>query len=118
MRLFFLAAPLSLAALLAFAACGPDPSPHHPAPPGPTASASASVGVCRLAAPIKSQDACSSDADCGPIEPCHAKECVAKARAKPAGPGTMCTEIFMCGTTDGNHCGCFEGRCALVPGKP
>src|SRR5512143_2820265 len=74
---------------------GSTPSPPPSAPtPTPTSSASATPpddtdgGVkwlgghrlcgCKLCAPVVSDDACSTDADCAPEEPCHAKRCVAK----------------------------------------
>jgi hypothetical protein len=27
----------------------------------------------------------------------------------------MCTEIMDCASVDANRCGCFEGRCSLIP---
>jgi hypothetical protein len=114
----------ALAALvLAFgAACCAEPAHHSSAPTSPggtpqatAASAPGTLTGCRLPAPKKSQDACATDADCGPSEPCHARECVARAKSKPRTHDTVCTDIFECGTTDANRCGCFEGRCALIP---
>jgi hypothetical protein len=107
----------TLASLLLIAACCADRAPAPVTPPAPTASASgsATVPTCRLPAPKKSQDACTTDADCGPSQPCHAPECVARARSKPRTPDTVCTMILECGTSDANRCGCFEGRCALIP---
>ena len=90
-----------------------DPPPVHSATPAPTAT----LGGCRLPAPKVSQDACKTDADCGPSEPCHAPECVARARSKPPTPDTVCTQSLECGTTDMNHCGCHQGHCALIPGR-
>jgi hypothetical protein len=107
-----------LAAVLAFAcgaACCADPAPRRAAPTKVGETPKPALSGCRLPAPQKSQDACTTDADCGPSEPCHAKECVARARSKPRTPDTVCTEIFECGTTDANRCGCFEGRCSLIP---
>ena len=70
---------------------------------------------CGLGEPVKSEDACSSDADCGPSEPCHAHACVAAAKAKPRTADVMCTEMMDCRSTDANDCRCLEGQCALVP---
>jgi hypothetical protein len=70
--------------------------------------------ACKLPAPVKSQDRCSTDADCAPSDPCHAKACVAKAKAAPPS-GKMCTRDLQCDTADVNKCGCFEGFCALTP---
>jgi hypothetical protein len=70
---------------------------------------------CGLTEPLKSDDACSADAECGPSDPCHAHACVAAARAKPRAADTMCTELMDCKSTDANDCRCLEGRCALVP---
>jgi hypothetical protein len=71
--------------------------------------------VCHLPAVKKSDDACKIDADCAPSDPCHAKACVAKAKAKPRTPEVMCTMMMGCETADANRCGCFEGRCSLIP---
>lgn len=70
---------------------------------------------CHLAAPKLSDDACKIDADCAPSDPCHAKACVARAKARPPTPSTMCTQMMACETVDANRCGCYEGRCALIP---
>lgn len=70
---------------------------------------------CGLGEPLKSDDACSADADCGPSDPCHAHACVAAAKAKPRPPDVMCTEMMDCKSTDANDCRCLEGVCALVP---
>jgi hypothetical protein len=111
--------------LWALAACSGSPSPAPPAPAAtssatavPTASGTAGPAHptgCRLPAPLKSDDACSTDADCGVSEPCHARACVARARSHPPTPDTMCTQMLQCGTADANRCGCLEGRCALIP---
>lgn len=108
--------------MAALAACGAPEHPHphggHAAAGDPAASA-APVGPalgCRLPAPKKSDDACTNDADCGVSEPCHAKACVARAKSHPATPDTMCTRSLECHTADANKCGCFEGKCALIPG--
>ena len=106
-------------ALLACCRATPPPAPvaDPPAVVGPPAgTVGFGIADCRLAAPKKSQDACSSDADCGPAAPCHAEECVARARSHPPTRDVLCTEILMCHTADTNRCGCFEGRCALIPG--
>ncbi len=71
--------------------------------------------ICRLPAPKKSDDACKIDLDCAPSDPCHAKACVARAKSKPRTPDIMCTMLMGCETADANRCGCFEGRCALIP---
>jgi hypothetical protein len=85
------------------------PPAGSPGEPSPTQRA------CRLPAAKKSDDACKSDADCGPSDPCHAKACVAKAKSKPKTADTMCTMMLGCETADANRCGCFEGRCSLIP---
>ena len=64
---------------------------------------------------MKSGDACKIDADCDVASPCHAHACVAKAKAKPRTPDTMCTEMLDCASADVNHCACVEGVCALAP---
>lgn len=81
--------------------------------PGP-----APIAACKLPAPRVSEDACTTDADCGPSEPCHAKACVAKAKSKPRTPDIMCTMNIDCESADVNRCGCYEGRCALIPPNP
>jgi hypothetical protein len=73
------------------------------------------IRACHLPAAKKSDDSCKSDADCGPSAPCHAPACVAKAKSKPRTPDIMCTMMLGCETADANRCGCFEGRCALIP---
>jgi len=78
-------------------------------PPNPTHRA------CHLPAPKKSDDTCKTDVDCGPSDPCHATACVAAAKSKPKRPDTICTMMLGCETADANRCGCFEGRCALIP---
>lgn len=72
---------------------------------------------CSLCEPVVSDDPCSADTDCGPSQPCHADKCVGIAKAKPPGPADRCTMIMMCNTTDANTCGCFNGKCALMPRK-
>jgi hypothetical protein len=81
----------------------------EPAPSG------AKLCGCSLCEPVFSDDACSSDADCAPSALCHAEACVAKAKAPQRTPGTACTEIMKCATTDANACGCVKGKCALAP---
>jgi hypothetical protein len=103
----------------------PSAAPGPPAsapPPKPAASASAAPALrlpfgagCKLPEPRKSDDACTTDADCGVSEPCHARACVAKAKSNPPGPTTTCTRNLVCDSADANRCGCFEGRCALIP---
>jgi hypothetical protein len=127
----------AVACALALAGCGathapaPTPTADVPAPSASTAvppSAPASAPplaepppdagapfACKLPAPKLSDDPCRTDADCGPSEPCHAPACVAKAKAHPRGPDTVCTEMLACDTADANRCGCYEGRCALIP---
>jgi hypothetical protein len=70
---------------------------------------------CSLCDPLPSDDACTTDDDCAPSTACHARACVAKAKAEPRKPGTMCTMIMMCETADANACGCVKGKCALHP---
>jgi hypothetical protein len=67
---------------------------------------------------VKSQDACTTDADCGVSEPCHAHACVARAKSHPPDKSTICTQMMDCKSADANPCVCFEGVCALVPPKP
>jgi hypothetical protein len=123
-RLAARSAALLLWALAACSAGAPSASPAPPTPapaPAPTAAASSTASGgsglpgCKLPAPLKSDDACSADADCGVSDPCHAKACVARARSHPPTPDTMCTQILDCRSADANRCGCFEGRCALIP---
>src|SRR6185369_2059821 len=120
MRLIHTAVLVPLfAGAIALFACGPDgPNP----PPAPTSHPTAQPGTgptavpgCRLPAPVKSEDACRTDADCGVSEPCHAKACVAKAKSHPRQPDTACTLSLDCSSADVNKCGCFEGKCALIP---
>ncbi|HRI65613.1 MAG TPA: hypothetical protein PK156_15300 [Polyangium sp.] len=73
---------------------------------------------CRLSAPVVSDDACSKDADCAPSTPCHARACVAVAKATPRTPDTMCTMNIDCQSADVNPCSCYQGHCALVPKNP
>lgn len=68
---------------------------------------------CGLCDPIVSADACSSDADCLPSEPCHGHACVAKAKGKKRTPDVMCTQSLECATVDANTCGCVKGFCTL-----
>jgi hypothetical protein len=133
---------LALAALgLGLGACftaTTPPPPLEPAPPTAGEAATAPSGgvvssppslpvtpedgasdghrrVCHLPAARKSDDSCKADADCGPSDPCHARACVARAKSKPRTPDIMCTMMLGCDTADANRCGCFEGRCALIP---
>lgn len=87
------------------------PAAGNPGEPTPNPTQRA----CHLPAAKKSEDACKTDADCGPSDPCHAMACVAKAKSKPKTPDTMCTMMMSCESADANRCGCFEGRCALIP---
>ncbi len=67
---------------------------------------------------VLSDDACESDADCGPAECCHAAACVAAARG-PACGDALCTTDCRYGTIDcGGACLCFEGRCAARLSEP
>ena len=76
------------------------------------ADAGAACG-CKLCAPVVSDDACATDADCAPEVPCHATRCVAKAKATPRKPGQACTMSMMCTSIDANACGCVKSRCTL-----
>ena len=107
-------------------ATAPPPTAPEPAPSGsgtpdlrqpPITGVPARPGepACKLAAPKKSEDSCSTDADCGVSQPCHAPACVAKAKSNPPTKDTMCTRILACESADANRCGCHEGRCALIP---
>ena len=71
--------------------------------------------VCKLASPVKSTDACTTDADCGVSDPCHAHACVAKAKSHPPDKSTICTRLMDCNSADANTCGCLNGVCALYP---
>ena len=70
---------------------------------------------CQLPEPKLSDDPCTADGDCKPSVPCHAPACVAAAKAQPATPDTMCTRNMVCDSHDANRCGCYQGRCALIP---
>jgi hypothetical protein len=133
----FLALPA--VALVLFAACGPaqTPGPSTPTVTLPDSGAtvapaavdagnapvwSADAGPrmcgCALCEPKVSEDACKVDADCAAATPCHATECVAKAKAEPRAANTQCTQLFACASVDANPCGCYQGHCALVPRPP
>ncbi|MFT3768815.1 MAG: hypothetical protein QM820_25505 [Minicystis sp.] len=114
--------------LLALGASCTEPPPQPPSiPPRPIATGQPIVPAaatdqpapampsCRLPAPVKGGDACATDADCGVSDPCHAHACVAKAKSRPKTPDTMCTMMMDCASADVNRCGCFEGRCSLIP---
>ncbi|MEZ4295427.1 MAG: hypothetical protein R3B70_10660 [Polyangiaceae bacterium] len=98
-----IALPITIAAL---SACSPPPPPNDggatgPAStgdvstsntePAPTAGATGDTSAvatgdplnfeCRVPAPVKSEDKCTTDADCGVSDPCHAHACVAKAKS-------------------------------------
>ncbi len=75
--------------------------------------AGAKMCGCGLCDPLLSTDACKTDADCAPSQPCHAPACVAKAKSTPRTKDMMCTEEVRCNTTDANACGCLNGFCAL-----
>jgi len=108
---------------------GTEPEPAMPeasvAPvttaPGPSATASTAPRQpfkgfkCQLPEPKVSDDPCSVDGDCKPSVPCHAPDCVAAAKAQPGTPDTMCTRNMVCDSVDANRCGCYQGRCALIP---
>jgi hypothetical protein len=68
---------------------------------------------CSLCAPLFSDDACTTDADCAPETPCHARACVAKSHATLPEASSRCTHVMRCATADANACGCLRGRCAL-----
>ena len=104
------------------ATAAPTSSPTTPVSSEPT-TAPGSDGeqppfTCALPAPVKSQDACATDADCGPSDPCHARACVARSKSRPPDKSTICTQIMDCKSIDANPCVCFEGVCALVPPPP
>lgn len=89
----------------------PEPtfSPNGIKPPSPDGGCG-----CSPCEPIKSTDACQSDADCAPSAVCHAPACVAKSKAPVKAPGTMCTMNLVCRTTDVAKCACVDNVCALV----
>ena len=70
---------------------------------------------CQLPAPKPSDDACQTDAECAPSEPCHAPACVAKSKVPPPAHPVMCTREMRCDSADANRCGCYQGHCALIP---
>jgi hypothetical protein len=70
---------------------------------------------CALCEPVVSEDACKADTDCAPSVPCHAPACVAKGKAEPRKPDTMCTQMLDCASADVNRCTCLRGKCALAP---
>lgn len=88
-----------------------------PVTAAPDAEAGGKTCGCSLCEPVVSDDACKTADDCAPDAVCHARACIAKAKAPVRGPNTMCTEIMMCNSTDANACGCFQGKCALMPRK-
>lgn len=59
-------------------------------------AATAGLCGCKLCAPVVSADACSTDADCAPSTPCHARECVARSKATPRTSGLNCTMNLVC----------------------
>ncbi|WP_394836053.1 hypothetical protein LVJ94_03990 [Pendulispora rubella] len=100
----------------------PPASSASSAAPAPAAGGTASTSPatpkqcgCSLCEPVVSEDACTTDADCAPSVPCHAPACVAKAKAVPRKPDTMCTMMMACTSADANSCGCLKGKCALSP---
>ena len=66
---------------------------------------------------VLSDDACESDADCAPVECCHASACGAVSSA-PSCDDAVCSLECREGTIDcGGSCLCVEGRCAaFIPG--
>jgi hypothetical protein len=40
---------------------------------------------------------------------------VARAKARPPTAATICTRSLVCDSADANRCGCYRGRCALIP---
>lgn len=97
-----------------------------PAVVGPAAAGPAVVGsaaptpgdpffACRLPTPVRSEDACASDAECAPATPCHARACVGRTHGHPPNATTVCTRMMACDSVDANRCGCLDGRCALIP---
>lgn len=114
MRRFVSRAAAAAVLAATFLACGGGEGRPDEPRPGPSAS-SAPALACRLPAPLESQDPCSADADCAPSEPCHARACVARAKADPPKPDTICTQSMECATVDANPCRCHRGVCALVP---
>ncbi|MDC0748258.1 hypothetical protein [Polyangium mundeleinium] len=94
---------------------GPGAAVSSPVASSPPSGAAPGPFVCSLPAPVKSDDACTKDADCAPSVPCHARACVAASRAEPRKPDTVCSMMADCQSADVNPCMCYEGRCALVP---
>ncbi|MBI4700656.1 MAG: hypothetical protein HY744_05750 [Deltaproteobacteria bacterium] len=94
----------------------PEPPESEPPPELPPGAGSPPLGFrCQLRTPAVSEDPCRTDADCGPSAPCHAPACVARDKSRPPTPDTRCTMSYECHTADANRCGCYQGRCALVP---
>lgn len=98
---------------------GSEPPPIKLPPPpsgaAPSSGPTPNIFRCQLPTPVLSDDACASDADCGPATPCHATACVAKAKSQPPAAGIMCTREMRCNSADANRCGCYQGRCGLIP---
>ena len=85
------------------------------AAPGTQVDAGPKLCGCSLCDPVVSADPCKTADDCAPDAVCHAKGCVAKAKAPPVPPNLACTQDFQCNAIEANACGCFEGKCAMVP---
>ena len=91
------------------------PAPTTDTPKPETSVDPAPTRACKLPAPKKSEDVCKQDSECGVSDPCHAAACVAKGKSNPPKADTVCTRMLACHSADVNRCGCFEGRCALIP---
>ena len=72
------------------------------------------TNVCGPFKPIKSGDLCKTASDCAPSSMCHARSCVAVAKAPVRDPRAMCTMQMVCPSTDNGRCDCVDGECALV----
>ncbi len=109
----------------------PEPEPVDPTPtpapseaPTPSASSESetpSINLrrdggfgCRGFDPIKSQDACTAASDCAPSSHCHARSCIAAAKAPPKPANLRCTMNLVCKSLDVGRCDCVDGVCALV----
>ena len=102
----------------------PTPTPAPSETPTPSASSESetpSINLrrdggfgCRSFDPIKSQDACTTASDCAPSAHCHARSCIAAAKAPPKPPDVRCTMNLVCKSLDVGRCDCVDGVCALV----
>jgi hypothetical protein len=102
-----------------------DPSQPAPEPAAPVAQepvpapvGSPSAAPSPTGSVVVSSDPCTSDADCVPMDCCHATACGAKAKA-PSCDNKMCTMDCRPNTMDcGGSCLCHAGHCAARLAQP